>query len=71
MEDPISIPPTDPVDRIEEWLDSYVPENPNKPYDMREVIKGLVDHGEFLEIQRMYAQTRAEIAAEDTDSVDR
>jgi len=56
MEDPISIPPTDPVDRIEDWLDSFVPENPNKPYDMRKVISGLLDHGEFLEIQRMYAQ---------------
>lgn len=56
MEDPISIPPTDPVDRIEDWLDEFVPENPNKPYDMRKVISGLLDHGEFLEIQRMYAQ---------------
>ncbi len=56
MEDPISIPPTDPVDRMDEWLDSFVPENPNKPYDMRKIISGLLDHGEFLEIQRMYAQ---------------
>jgi acetyl-CoA carboxylase carboxyltransferase component len=56
MEDPISVPPSDPVDRIEAWLDDFIPENPNKPYDMRKVITGLVDHGEFLEVQRMYAQ---------------
>ncbi len=56
MEDPIAIPCTDPVDRIEAWLDEYIPDNPNKPYDMRKVITALLDHGEFLEVQRMYAQ---------------
>jgi methylmalonyl-CoA decarboxylase subunit alpha len=56
MEDPIRLPSTDPVDRREDWLDDFIPENPNKPYDMRRIISGLLDHGEFLEIQRMYAQ---------------
>ncbi len=56
MEDPISLPATDPVDRIENWLDDFIPKNPNKPYDMRKVIGGILDHGEFLEVQRMYAQ---------------
>ncbi|MCD4707191.1 MAG: acyl-CoA carboxylase subunit beta [Candidatus Sabulitectum sp.] len=56
MEDPISMPPTDPVDRVENWLDDFIPDNPNKPYDMRKIITGILDLGEFLEVQRMYAQ---------------
>jgi propionyl-CoA carboxylase beta chain len=56
MEDPVSIPCGDSPERCEDWLDDFVPENPNKPYDMRRVISSVVDHGEFLEIQRSYAQ---------------
>jgi propionyl-CoA carboxylase beta chain len=36
-------------------LDSIVPENPNKPYDMRDVVKGVVDAGSFFEIHENYA----------------
>jgi len=56
MEDPVTIPCSDSPDRSEDWLDEFVPENPNKPYDMRKVIAAVADHGEFLEIQRAYAQ---------------
>ncbi len=37
-------------------LDAVVPDSPSKPYDMREVVAGVVDYGDFLEIQPLYAQ---------------
>lgn len=46
----------DPPDRQDEALDSIVPENPNKPYDMREIIAHVVDEGHWLEIQPEFAQ---------------
>jgi propionyl-CoA carboxylase beta chain len=46
----------DPPDRQDENLDSIVPENPNKPYDMRDIIARVVDHGQWLEIQPEFAQ---------------
>ncbi len=55
MEDPVASTPTDPIDRMESWLDDFVPDNPNKPYEMRKIISAVVDGGEFLEIQRMFA----------------
>jgi propionyl-CoA carboxylase beta chain len=42
--------------RMVESLDGVVPDSPNKPYDMHEVIDGIVDYGDFLEIQPLYAQ---------------
>jgi propionyl-CoA carboxylase beta chain len=46
---------TDPVDRREEDLLDLVPDNPNKPYDMHEVIRRVVDDGDLFEVQRDYA----------------
>ncbi len=37
-------------------LDDIIPENPNQPYDMREVINGLVDENSFMEVHRQYAE---------------
>ncbi|MDR2563976.1 MAG: acyl-CoA carboxylase subunit beta [Prevotellaceae bacterium] len=45
----------DPIDRLEDSLNEIIPDNPNKPYDMYEVIGALVDKGEFLEIHKDYA----------------
>ncbi len=45
----------DDVARIEESLDTLVPDNPNMPYDMRELILKVADEGDFYEIQRDYA----------------
>lgn len=42
--------------RLVERLDDIVPDSPNKPYDMHDVIDGIVDYGDFLEIQPLYAQ---------------
>ncbi len=47
---------TDPIERVEDYLNSIIPENPNKAYDMKEVITSIVDNGEFLEILPMYAK---------------
>jgi len=46
----------DPVDRIDESLNYIVPENPNKPYDMKEIITTIVDRHDFFEVQPDYAQ---------------
>jgi propionyl-CoA carboxylase beta chain len=46
----------DPFDRAEPSLDTLVPPNPNKPYDMRELIEKVVDEGDFFEIQPAYAK---------------
>jgi len=48
-------PTTDPADRMEMSLDTLVPDNPNKPYDMKELIAKVVDDGDFFEIQPDYA----------------
>ncbi len=46
---------TDRRDRLEPSLDSLVPANPNKPYDMKELIEKVVDEGDFFELQPNYA----------------
>ncbi len=56
-EDPPPFKPTDdPPDRADAALDTLVPENPNKPYDMYEVIRRVVDDGDFFEVHAGYAQ---------------
>ncbi|MFO1070131.1 MAG: acyl-CoA carboxylase subunit beta [Geminicoccaceae bacterium] len=49
-------PTLDPADRDEPSLDTLVPANPNKPYDMRELIAKVVDEGDFFELQPAYAR---------------
>ncbi len=49
-------PPSDPADREDAELDRVVPDEPTRPYDMHEVIRRVVDDGEFLEIQPLYAE---------------
>ncbi|GAB4166170.1 MAG: acyl-CoA carboxylase subunit beta [Thalassobaculales bacterium] len=48
-------PTSDPVDRPEPSLDTLVPENPNKPYDIKELILKVVDEGDFFELQPNHA----------------
>ena len=45
----------DPADRLIAELDSLVPDNPNKPYDVKDLIAGVADEGTFLEVQPDYA----------------
>jgi propionyl-CoA carboxylase beta chain len=49
-------PTTDSPDRVEPSLDTLVPANPNKPYDMKELILKVVDDADFFEIQPDYAK---------------
>ncbi|MGX9981357.1 acyl-CoA carboxylase subunit beta [Methylobacterium fujisawaense] len=46
----------DDVSRIDASLDTLIPDNPNKPYDMGELIRRVVDEGDFFEIQSAYAR---------------
>ena len=48
--------PQDDINRVEEQLNEIIPENPNKPYDMKEVIQTIADKGTFFEVQPLYAQ---------------
>jgi propionyl-CoA carboxylase beta chain len=56
LDDPPRRETTDPVDREEAALDRLVPEAPNQPYDMLDLIHAVVDDGEFLEVQRRFAR---------------
>ena len=53
---PSTVATDDPIEREESSLDTLVPEDPSKPYDIKEVIYKVADDGEFFEIQPNYAQ---------------
>jgi len=55
MEDPPQRASTDPADRAEEALKTIVPPNPNKPYDIKGLIRLVVDEGELFEVHEHYA----------------
>ncbi len=54
--DPPVRPTSDPLDRDEERLDRLVPEDPNKPYDIKEIIRAVADEGEFFEVHELFAR---------------
>jgi acetyl-CoA carboxylase carboxyltransferase component len=56
LSDPPVRASTDPVERRDSTLNDIVPDDPSKPYDMRDVIERIVDDGDFLEIQPGWAQ---------------
>jgi methylmalonyl-CoA decarboxylase subunit alpha len=56
LEDAPLVPCKDPINRLEDSLNSVIPENPNKPYDVKDIIHSIADHNEFLEVHRNYAQ---------------
>jgi acetyl-CoA carboxylase carboxyltransferase component len=55
LEEPPRIVPNDQPDRREEKLNGLVPDDPRKPYDMLEIIRLVVDEGDFMEVQPRYA----------------
>src|SRR5579884_2469084 len=55
VEDPPRLTPLDSPTRTEEALDEIIPDNPNKPYDMKTVIRYIVDEGIFFEVQEHFA----------------
>jgi propionyl-CoA carboxylase beta chain len=56
LESPVYARPSDPIEREDAELDTIVPDNPNKPYDIKQVIERVVDDGEFLEVHERYAE---------------
>ncbi len=56
LEDPPRITPTDSPQRSDEALNSIIPDNPNKPYDMKTIIHSVVDDGDFFEVQEHFAK---------------
>ena len=56
-EDPPTEECSDPLDRTEEALNRIVPDNPNHPYDIKDVINLVVDKGSFLEVHEEFAQS--------------
>ena len=56
LDSPPPVQPSDDPDRMDAELDTVVPDSPNKPYDMRDVVRLCVDDGEFLEIHEHFAQ---------------
>ncbi|MCP5464951.1 MAG: acyl-CoA carboxylase subunit beta [Deltaproteobacteria bacterium] len=55
-EKPPVVSTADPIDRADASLDDLVPDNPNKPYDIKDLIHKVVDDGYFLEVHEKYAQ---------------
>ena len=55
LEDPPLRKPNDDPLRMDEELDSIVPDNPNKAYDMRDLVRRVVDEGDFLEVHEHFA----------------
>ncbi|MEZ4771460.1 MAG: acyl-CoA carboxylase subunit beta [Caldilineales bacterium] len=55
QEDPPYVPTSDDPLRMDEALDSIVPDNPNKAYDMKDIIRHIVDDGDFLEVHQHFA----------------
>lgn len=56
MEDAPAVEPADDPNRQDEALNSIIPDNPNMPYNMKDVIASIVDDGQFFEVQELYAQ---------------
>ena len=56
MEEPPYVPTNDPIERKEDSLNEIIPDSPNAPYDMYDVIGAIVDDGKFLEIHKDYAK---------------
>jgi propionyl-CoA carboxylase beta chain len=56
MEEPPRAKTTDDENRVDPDLDSFVPENPNQPYEMRDLIKRIADEEHFLEVHQHFAR---------------
>lgn len=56
LEEPPITECEDPIDRKDEHLNDIIPDNPNTPYDVKDIIYSIVDDGEFLEFHRHFAK---------------
>ncbi len=57
MSEAPAVPTLDPVSRTDDLLNSIIPDNPNKPYDMYGVITSIVDDGIFFEVHKEFAKS--------------
>ncbi len=55
LDDPPRKPSDDPIDRMDESLNTIIPDNPDQPYDMKAVIHAVMDRDSFLEVHERYA----------------
>lgn len=55
LEEPPVMTCSDPIDRLEEELNDIIPDNPNKPYNVKDIIHAIADNKEFLEVARDFA----------------
>jgi len=55
-EDPPLLSCQDPLDRKDPDLDTLIPDNPNKPYDIKKIIESVIDRGSFFEVHPHYAK---------------
>ena len=55
LEDPPAVTCHDPINRMEPRLNAIIPEDPKQPYDMKEIVRLVVDDGDFFEIHPEYA----------------
>jgi propionyl-CoA carboxylase beta chain len=56
LDDPPRMANSDDVNRVDAKLDTFIPENPNQPYEMRDLIKTIADEGRFLEVHQHFAR---------------
>ncbi|MFC6724967.1 acyl-CoA carboxylase subunit beta [Halobium palmae] len=56
VEDPPRVEPWDDPERADEELNGIVPDQPRKPYDMTDVVEGVVDEGSFFEVHEEFAK---------------
>src|SRR6266702_3147410 len=56
MDPPPFSQPSDPREREEPELDTLIPDSPNTPYDMHEIVRRIVDDGDFLEVHELWAE---------------
>jgi propionyl-CoA carboxylase beta chain len=56
LEDPPRVETKDDINRVDAALDDFVPENPNQPYEMRDLIRTIADEGHFLEVHQHFAR---------------
>src|SRR5213079_1348400 len=56
LDSPPYAEPVDPRDREDAELDTFIPDSPNKPYDMKAIVERVVDEGQFLEVHERFAE---------------
>src|SRR5437773_11382942 len=64
LENPPFVETADPADRMDDGLNSAVPESSNQPYDIRDIIDPVVDEGYFFEIQEHYRSEERRVGRE-------